>query len=224
MIDTARWADTARLRQGLYRFFGGALLPPEGDRVESLLAAAAYLDDLGIEAFAFAGPWNAMLDAFEALPSSDELSTEYIRLFASGMDGELCPPTESFYRSAADGGGMATAVALVQRDYAEMGLSVVGTSQPPDHGTSQLEAMAGLCGRELAAWTAEKPDRVLLLLDAEQSFLRRHLAAWFPAFHARVEQSSRLPLYAATVGATHAFLVHEVDFLGWMRRGIEKDR
>jgi TorA maturation chaperone TorD len=217
-------ADTARLRQGLYRFFAGALLPPEGDRVETLVAAAAYLDGLGIEAFPFAGPWNTMLDAFEVRGAPPELSAEYIRLFASGLDGELCPPTESFYRANAEGGGLAAAVASVQRDYGEMGLNLISTSEPPDHVTSELEAMAGLCAREVAFWDSDLPQQASATLGIERSFLRRHLAAWFPAFRARVERSGRLPFYTATVDAAHAYLTHEVDFIGWTLRVVEHEQ
>ncbi len=217
------WVDVARLRQGLYRFFGGALLPPDASRRESLIAAAGYLDGLGIEAFAFSGAWDVLVGTLECLPSSRELSAEYTRLFASGMDGELCPPTESFYTGSAEGGDLATAVAAVQRDYAVLGLSVVDASQPPDHATSELEAMAGLCSREVEDWESKQIEEVRVRLGVEHGFLRRHLAAWFPAFRLRVERSHKLPFYSATVDATAAFLVHEVDFIAWMRRVLEKN-
>lgn len=217
------WAETAQLRQGLYRFFGGALLPPEDHRTQAVLASAGYLDGLGIEAFAFAGPWDSMLDSFERLPSPADLSAEYVRLFASGMDGELCPPNESFYRADAEGGGLAEAVASVQREYAAMGLSPATPNEAPDHASSELEAMASLCAREVAHWEANQPKEARGMLDAERSFLRRHLAVWFPAFRARVAGSGRLAFYITTVDAAHAFLTHEVDFIGWMLQVLEKE-
>jgi len=223
VTELKSWAETAQLRQGLYRFFGGALLPPENHRTQAVLASAGYLDGLGIEAFAFAGPWDSMLDSLELLPAASDLSAEYVRLFASGMDGELCPPNESFYRADAEGGGLAVAVANVQREYAEMGLSPITTTEPPDHVTSELEAMASLCAREVAYWDENQPKEARAMLDTERSFLRRHLAVWFPAFHGRVARSGRLAFYTTTVEAAHAFLIHEVDFIGWMLGVLEQE-
>lgn len=221
MTQVMNWADVAQLRQGLYRFFGGAFLPPDTPRVDALLAAAGYLDDLEIEAFAYAGPWDTMLDAFEDLPPVETLSAEYIRLFASGMDGELCPPTESFYRNSAEGGGLAAAMAAVQREYGSLGLTPATASVPPDHVTTELEAMAELCSREADHWQLPDPDLVRTALRRQHAFLRRHLAAWFPAFRARVRNARALAFYETTVDAAHAFLLHDTDVIGSTLRALE---
>jgi len=97
--------ELPRLRQGLYRFFAVAFLPPEAARIEQLAAAAQLLDDLGVDTLAFAPPWLEMRRLLDNGLEMQELATRYVRLFESGSDGALCPPVESFYVSSPREGG-----------------------------------------------------------------------------------------------------------------------
>ena len=143
-------AEIARLRQGLYRFFGGALLAPRETWLESLTAAAGYLDGLGIEAYAFYPSWRALVDRIMDLEELSVLEAEYVRLFASGTDDALCPPTESYYRARAEGGGMARVMAELGHEYRALGIAVAG--EGPDHAVTELEVMSSLCASEAHAW------------------------------------------------------------------------
>lgn len=50
-------AEIARLRQGLYRFFSLALVPPEPGALDQLAAAADLLDSLDPSRYAFWPDW-----------------------------------------------------------------------------------------------------------------------------------------------------------------------
>lgn len=213
-------AETARTRQGLYRYFGGALLPPVPERLASIGAAGAYLADRGLESFAFYGSWMA----FRAAASSADvarLAPEYVALFASGVDGALCPPTESYYRGNARGGEIARVVARVEEEYRELGLFVTNGSEAPDHVVTQLEAMSMLCAREAEAREASSLEATRAALFAQERFLRSHLTVWLPEFRARVAQAPRVSrFYRVLTEAVHAFVVHETDFVAGLRRRL----
>lgn len=209
-------AETARLRQGLYRFFGGVLTPLDDQRLESLHAAAQYLNDR-VEEFAFSIQWRDLLRAMAERPSTELLAAQHVRLFASGMDDALCPPTESYYRQDAAQGAIPEMVANLQREYRVLGLESVGGAEAADHAATQLEAMSVLCDREALAWETQAALDALATLAAEESFLKSHLAAWFPLFRDRVSHADPGPFYRALIDAAHAYLVHEVDLVAALR-------
>jgi len=215
------WGDVARLRQGLYRFYAAGLLPPDDDRMESLEAGAALLDEMGIEQFAFAAQWWELLAVLEERETVAELRGEYVRLFASGTDGGLCPPMESFYVTSVESGGQATLVSMVEREYREMGLAMGSEArQAPDHAAVELEAMAMLAAEEAALWRSRESDAALArVLNRQRSFIGRRLAQWFPAFQRRVAVSSD-GFYPALVGACGAFLYHDGQYVELLLRDI----
>jgi TorA maturation chaperone TorD len=213
--------EIAQLRQGLYRYFGEALLPPEPARLESLAAAGRFLEDVGLDRFAFYGSWRRFADAV-VTATVDQLAIEHVRLFSSGVDGALCPPTESFYRGEAKGGGIAIAIADVEQAYRRMGVSPPTGSETPDHAAVELEAMSALCRREAAARESGSLGAVASALVEEDRFLRAHLAVWFPEFRERVVASPSVDrFYRTLIEAVHAFVVHEVDLVALLRREIE---
>lgn len=214
-------AAVARLRQGLYRFFGGALLTPDEARLESLAAAAKLLDGMGMEAYAFHTQWRVLVTAIHELPANRTLNAEYIRLFASGVDFSLCPPIESYYRTEAKGGGMAAMLASLEREYRSLGLTPVADSEAPDHAATELEVMSALCDGEAVAWSFGNAVNALAALAVQDRFLRDHLSVWFPAFRQRVLDAEALDFYRALIEASHAFLVHDADLIGVMRREFE---
>ncbi|MEE8330607.1 MAG: molecular chaperone TorD family protein, partial [Acidimicrobiia bacterium] len=204
----------ARLRQGLYRFFGGALLAPDDARLESLAAAAKLLDGMGMEAYAFHTQWRVLVTAIHEFPASRTLAAEYVRLFASGVDFSLCPPIESYYRTEAKGGGMGALVAALEREYHGLGLRPIAGSEPPDHAATELEVMSALCDGEAIAWTFGNAPNAIAALAGQDRFLRDHLSVWFPAFRQRVLDAEPLDFYRALIEAAHAFLVHDADLIG----------
>lgn len=208
------WAPVARLRQGLYRFFGGALLPPDEERLRALAAAAEYLDRGGLEGFAFYGQWRALGERLREPLDLDRLNADYVRLFGSRMGGALCPPVESHYRAKAEGGGVASLVAALQREYRKFGLSSVNSTENPDHVSTELEVLSALCGREYEAWEEGDVEAVERSLARAHAFLRRHLCVWLPLFRGRVRKSGAAGFYPELVEAGCAFVIHDADFAG----------
>ena len=192
-------------------------MPLDADRLDLLRAGAGYLDDLGPGSFAYGRAWDALVEELDEDLDVDRLGVEYVRLFASGVDGALSPPTESFYRAKARGGAMAEIVANLHHEYRELGLTATG-SESADHITSELEVMSALCGREADAWDAGAESDALVQMGLEEAFLRRHLAQWVPEFARRAGRGARHPFYEAVAGAVHAFVVHDVDFMAAVRK------
>lgn len=215
------WAEIARTRQGLYRFFGGALIAPDEERLASLSAATKLLDGMGLEAYAFHRQWRLLVSAILDRPSVKILKAEYIRLFASGVDSSFSPPIESFYLTEAKGGAMAALVAALEREYHSLGLTSVTGSEPPDHAATQLEAMSALCDGEAVAWSFGNAANAIAALAGQERFLRGHLAVWFPEFRQRVSGAAPIDFYRTLIDATHAYVVHDADLIGVMRREFE---
>jgi TorA maturation chaperone TorD len=196
-------------------------LPPDSARLESIAAAGEYLDGADIDQYAFYGAWRAFADAAETA-QAEQLTAEYVRLFASGVSGALCPPTESYYRGGADGGKIATLLTQVEQIYGDLGLSSVGGSEAPDHAATELEAMSVLCSREAAARESDSTGGAANALLAEARFLGTHLRVWFPEFRDRVANAPGVGrFYGTLIEAIYAFIVHDVDLVGLLRRRIE---
>ena len=212
--------DIARTRQGLYRFFGEALLPPDEDRFALLAEAALVMSERGIDSFAFGPPWRRLAHHFPVDVSGDGLDVDYVRLFASGRSGALAPPTESYYRVPGKGGGIAEFVGELQREIRRMGIALVDPPEAPDHASTQLEVMAHLCDLEAGGWASEALDRVQGTLAWEHRFLTTHLQVWFPQFRRRVVSAPRSEIYVDLIEAVHAFIVHETDYVSLIRREL----
>lgn len=220
IVETLPWAAIAATRQGVYRIFGRVLLPPEPGMAETLDAAADYLESKDLTQFAFYPYWLDFRGALAEAPEADELAVGYVRLFASGVDGALCPPTESWYKTEARFGGTAELVAALEADYHALGLAVVGTAEPPDHAATQLEAMSALCAQEAAAWRTRQDPAAAEALGRQDRFLRAHLATWFGDFAARVRSVDSSGWYRAATDAVDAFIIQEVDLVRGLRRQL----
>ncbi|HSF87330.1 MAG TPA: molecular chaperone TorD family protein [Acidimicrobiia bacterium] len=210
--------NIARLRQGLYRFFGGALSHPGDEEFATLRAAGDVLQTFPIADFAYFGAWRRFQRALAGIPTATSLDAEYVRLFASGTDGALCPPIESFYVAKAEGGGIADTVATLQRTYHELGLRWLD-AEAPDHIATELNVLSTLCGREADGWAADDARAAVRDLRRQNLFLRLHVLAWFTQFADRVRSASPDGFYALVVDAVDAFLTHDYD---WTRALIER--
>ncbi|HET9443169.1 MAG TPA: molecular chaperone TorD family protein [Acidimicrobiales bacterium] len=211
--DPADWRDLAELRQALYRFVAGSLLSPDAERLQAVMASAAVLADMGVDAFAFATAWHQLEEALDELPEEEELRAGYVGLFVAGPDGPACPPVESQYRAAAGCGGAEVVVEL-RREYAALGLAVApGTVSGADHVATELEVMASLCHEEAHAWEEHDRPAAVAVLRQEWTFLSRHLAAWMPRLAARVRSTGATGLYPALLGAAEAFVSHDLNLV-----------
>ncbi len=213
-------ADIARTRQGLYRFLGGALLPPAEDLFELLADAVVVLGDRDIDSFAFSPSWHRLTSHFPVDIGGSGLDVDYVRLFASGRSGALAPPTESYYRVPAKGGGIAEFVADLQREYRSMGIASVGLGEAPDHVSTEMEVMAYLCDLEAGSWADGQIRLVDDTLALQHRFLRQHLAVWIPQFRRRVKDAPPSRFYVDLVDAVHAFVVHDSDYVQLIRKEL----
>lgn len=202
-------SELATLRQGFYKFFGAAFLPPDQERLSLLSASRLLLDD-SADGFAFARSWRELGRQMLDLASHATLEEDYLRLLAVGTGSALCPPVESRWRAKRRAPLL---IAGVEHEYREMGYVLAPTVlHTADHAATQLEAMAVLCHREAHAWAVE-PARATSLLRREWSFLHDHLALWFPRFAGSVRELAGPGFYAALVGAADAFVQHDYELV-----------
>jgi TorA maturation chaperone TorD len=202
--------ELARLRQGIYRFFGALFLYPDHARLTKLAAAAKELQqNHSLAALAFYGLWQRLAKTLHELSHLDDavagLEGEHVRLF---LVNPQAPPYESFFLDPQREMAGWIAAQLTQ-EYYTRGLALASTIQePPDHVTVELEFMAHLCACEQAS--AEESFRAL---ECQRAFLARHLAQWFPAFSRQVSKHGRKDLYVAAVEAADAFISYDRDLI-----------
>ena len=207
------WADDARTRQGLYRFIGAALRPPEEERLALLTSASGFIDDGDLDRYAYATAWRQFSDALTTETPVERLEIEYVRLFGVGMAGTPASPTESSYRVPSRDGGIADFVSALQDDYLSMGVAAVGTTEAPDHISTEMEAMSFLCRVEAEAWESDDSHIALATRALEARFLRGHLAVWVPVFADRTRAAKAKGFYRSLVDLLHAFVVGETDYV-----------
>jgi TorA maturation chaperone TorD len=216
------WADEARARQGLYRFIGAALLPPERGRLEVLSSAFGILDEYDLDRFPYFIAWRNFVVVLESDVSPEELGIEYVRLFGVGFRGTPAIPTESNYRAPNRDGAVASFIASLEAEYRSMGLTSAGGAEAPDHISTELEVMSYLCGVEADAWESSHETLARNTLEIESSFVRSHLAVWIPMFASRVLAANPAPFYESASELVHAFVIHEDDYLAASVDGSSK--
>ena len=212
--------DIARTRQGLYRFLGGALLSPTREHFRLLSDAVVVLAERDLDRFAFSPSWHRLRGHFPIDVRGSRLDIDYVRLFASGRSGALAPPTESYYRVPAKGGGIAEFVAAIQREYRSMGVASIGFGEAPDHVSTEMELMAHLCDLEANNWAGGQTSMVDETLGLQHRFLAQHLRVWIPQFRRRVRDAPPSPFYVDLVDALHAFVVHDADYVPLLQKEL----
>ena len=216
------WADEARARQGLYRFIGAALLPPERRRLELLSSAYGILDEYELDKYPYFIPWRNFVVVLDADVSPEDLGIEYVRLFGIGFRGTPAMPTESDYRAPSRDGAVASFISSLQSEYRSMGLTSVESAEAPDHISTELEVMSYLCGVEADAWASGQETLAKDTLQVESRFVRSHLAVWIPMFEGRVLAANPAPFYERASELVHAFVIHENDYLAAIVAGSSK--
>jgi TorA maturation chaperone TorD len=207
------WAEEARGRQGLYRFIGAGLLPPERGRLELLASAIGILEEYDLFKSPYAISWRNFVAILESDVSPEDLGIEYVRLFGVGFSGTPAMPTESDYRAPNRDGAVAAFISSLQADYRSMGLISAGGGEAPDHISTELEVMSYLCGVEADNWESGHENLAMDTIGIEARFVRRHLAVWIPMFASRVLAAEPVPFYERASKLVHAFVIHENDYL-----------
>lgn len=215
------WAEDSRTRQGLYRFIGVALRPPDSERLGMLATSKDYFAGRELDRFAYSRAWRRFDEHLDGEAPLRDLEVEYVRLFGVGLSGTPAMPTESSYRVPARDGGIAGFISMIQREYRAMGLVSVGNAEAPDHISTELEVMSYLCGVEADAWESGQSAQALEKLDLEARFLERHLAVWVPQFCRRARGATPSRFYESLIDLLHAFVIHEADYVRAVLRGSE---
>lgn len=206
--------QTARLRQGVYRFLSLGFSYPSRELIETASGALPALDDRGLFEFSYALDLAEAIDA-AASARLEELEVAYIALFEAGVGSIACSPHESTYLADPRLGQVAEIQSEIRRTYLRFGLSLEGVSPDMvDHITVQLDVMALLCRREAEAWTRD-PGRPM---RHQWELLDGHLLRWAPAFSERVVATGRHSAYTSLGRALDAFLRHERQ---WVPRVLE---
>jgi TorA maturation chaperone TorD len=207
------WVDEARVRQGLYRFIGAALLPPQRKRLELLASATATLESYDLDKYPFSIAWREFVVLLDSGISAEDLGIEYVRLFGAGFRGTPAIPTESNYRAPNRDGAVAAFISSLEAEYRSMGLAPTGGSEAPDYISTELEVMSHLCSLEADSWELGDQPLAISTMETESRFMTGHLRVWVPIFVGRVLAAQPTPFYERASKLVHAFVIHETDYL-----------
>jgi TorA maturation chaperone TorD len=215
-------------RQSLYRFAALSLLDPRAGcweqlnqlRDNQMLTDAAELirDEPAAKATKLAVAERPLeeLDpepVFAALPDCEaKLNAEFERTFGL-LVSNACPPYETEYINGKFTFQRSQALADISGFYCAFGLQA--SAQHPerlDHITLELEFMAFLIGFQRQAIEEDSGDgeeRAALCRDAQERFLREHLAWWAPVFARLMGHENCGGFYTAVGTMLAAFITAE---------------
>jgi TorA maturation chaperone TorD len=129
------------------------------------------------------------------------LATDYHALFGTG---ELCPYEGSY---EPDSFRVTRELSEVAGFYRAFGADTGGSrSDRPDHAGSELEFLAYLAAKRLAASSEEERA---ICRGAEDAFLLDHIGRWFPEFCREVEATGT-PFYSALARLGERFVSEEL--------------
>ena len=169
----------------------------------------------GMEPLPDAPPGLEVLRAAIAGSSSEAIAASQARLFGGKVE---VAPYEGSYED--DPFRQARQMSDVAGFYRAFGAEAHGpVHERPDHAGCELEFLAFLGARRLAAGDAAHLDEVELCLEVEEAFLREHAGRWLPGFFRALEQAAPDAFHAA-LGRLGAEVVENE----LARREIEPER
>lgn len=185
---------TAAAFHAAYRVLGSLFLPPEEERLATMVVAAPELrsitrplSDLSCGASLF-----QLLSRLERLDDHDveRLGADHVGLFLSGSRDHVVQPYESWHVQAEDHNRPTVGAALSVR-YREAGLMVGLPGELPDHVAVELEFCAYLCHREGDA----EVEAVHRWRRERRTFLVEHPLRWLATFERALAASMPETLY-----------------------------
>ncbi len=195
---TAHEAEHVR-RVAVLRLLSLAVSPPTAETLEEQAALAGALLERG-GAPADVRALAAALD--DATPES--VATCQARLFGGEV---MVAPYEGSYED--DPFRQARQMSDVAGFYAAFGAAAHGPAhERPDHAGCELEFLAFLGARRLAAEADGAADEASLCGEIEAAFLREHAGRWLPAFFLTVARAAGDPFHRA-LGALGAATLEE---------------
>jgi DMSO reductase family type II enzyme chaperone len=187
-------ASRPAARAGLYRLLALGFAPPE-----RLTLAALRQGDFQDAVAACVAAAGGCVPALPTVALADaEIESNYLALFEAGQDGALALREGAHVNFAcaddlldADGGAPTLNEDLLRfYHYFGFGLSREPARKlPPDHVVCQFEMLSRLCEREGGAETSREEAEGCR--RAQQDFLQRHLAAWWPQAVSRLRGVAR---------------------------------
>jgi TorA maturation chaperone TorD len=212
--------ELARFRQGMYRIFAASFLPPEPERLVEIIAASEALERMGLPYLAFYHEWAPWATALHSISDTISLDIEYVRMFATGIDGAVSPPTESFYASDPIRGEVAELLGELRLLYDKYRLTPTGlVSDTLDHVSIQLEVMSALCATEAEAHGSDNGTRLGWALSNQREFIEGHLGVWLPKFVSRITANETVPFYALLGPAVASFVHHDIGVIHYLNKG-----
>jgi len=203
--------QVALARSALYELLSVGFLYPAEETIPGLRRGAQELTLLAEElAWSETGRELAglqrRLDALEAAP----LLGEYVQAFGHTISTD-CPPYAGEY-SQDHVFQKSQTLADLSVFYQSFGVALnPELKERPDHLSIELEFMHLLALKEAYAELHQHgEDKVLLCRQAQEAFLRRHLAPWALSFARRLERKAgRESTYGALAGLLKAHLKRE---------------
>ena len=140
-----------------------------------------------------APPGLALLREAIARSSPEAIAASQARLFGGKVE---VAPYEGSYED--DPFRQARQMSDIAGFYRAFGAEAHGPAhERPDHAGCELEFLAFLGARRLAAGDAAHLDEVDLCLEVEEAFLREHAGRWLPTFFRAVEKAASDDFHSA---------------------------
>jgi TorA maturation chaperone TorD len=202
--DDDHLSDAPAAQHAVYRVLGSFFLPPEPDRLATLVAAAPELERVATPLEGMTGhrAWTALVRRLGSLEDDDvdRMRTQYTGLFLSGSRDLTVQPFESSYAKVSEY-DIATVSAAVETRYRRAGIQLASKGELPDHVAVELEFCAYLCHQEgdadtdvdAAHWRAER-----------QSFLVDHVIRWLPDFAGKLARVMPESIYTEAAAVVRA--------------------
>jgi TorA maturation chaperone TorD len=198
------------LRQVCYRLFASLFLYPEHSRLVEIQDAASFLTSDG---YLFSDEVDYLIRQLADIDMDNGRSivNEYNRLF---LIRPKAPPYETFYTDV-EGQLRGLLTAKLEEKYLNAGLAISpDLNELPDHISVELEFMGYLCMKEAEVLQTDDELDANHFRELQVSFMRQHLALWFPKFAQRIKEADPGLIYQYLLPAIYGFLRYELDELG----------
>lgn len=200
-------AATPAAFHAAYRVLSGLFLPPDEERIATIVTAIPELRQIlwPLSNLACGSSLDRMVKELELLEDEgvERLREDYTALFLSGSRDHAVQPYESWHLGV-DGYEQPAVSAELSVRYREAGLKVGLPGELPDHVAVELEFCAYLCHQE---GDAEDEGSRVRWRRERSVFLRQHPLRWLGAFVDGLAASmsdSRYVGYARTARAVAA--------------------
>ncbi len=151
-----------------------------------------------------------------------ELAMEFTQCFLGThtYKGMTAAPYESLYRDSS-GVLMGKYRTEVYNIYKKECVALEkGKDYAEDHLSFEMEFLAILCDRCIAALEAGDNDEALRILDVQEQFLNKHILVWFPRFRNLTTKFLETRFYRGVIKVTNGFLTEEPAIIADLRNEI----